>query len=110
MRIAAMPGKNQQLVARNHVAKNIGVRKNRTEHQGPGDDSRTIHWALCKHFVAAEHCLAYKRSGDSVSDGVHGGRVYKMQSGGEILVNQKQWRAFGNDAANVPRVDTVVLQ
>jgi hypothetical protein len=75
MRKAAMPGEDQQLIVRKHFAKDIGIGKDGTEHQGPGDYSRAIHGAEGKHVVAATNGFANQGAGDSVRDGVHGGSV-----------------------------------
>ena len=77
-----MPGKNQQLVARNYVAKNVGVRKNRAEHQRPGRDPRAVH-GEGQHFVAAENRFADQRSGDPVGDGVQWRKSLQDETGAE---------------------------
>src|SRR5437588_11803726 len=85
MRDAAVPGDDEQPVVRKNVAKHVGVRKNRAQHQRPRDDSSTRGfkpnaglqpgiWACrlqAKHVRTTKNRLADQRARDAVCDGVH---------------------------------------
>jgi hypothetical protein len=66
-----MPGQQQQLVVRKHIAKHVRVRENCAQHQCPGDNAPLIDRDGRKKVAAAKGCFADKRASDAMSDGVH---------------------------------------
>jgi hypothetical protein len=84
MRDAAVPGDDQQIIAGQHVAKHVRVRKNRAKHGGPGHDALAIHRARSEQIIAVEKRLGDQRSGDSMCDGVHNFAMILV-----LLKNQK---------------------
>ncbi len=71
MREAAMPGDDEKLVAGEEVPDDIGIRKDRAEHQRPRDDAAAVHRVRGKHVLAAENGFSDQCAGDAVSDRVH---------------------------------------
>src|ERR1700687_1970069 len=73
MRDAAMPGHDEEIVARDKFPKDVGVGEHHAEHQRPGNDSFAIQRFCSEHVLAAKSRLRDKRAGDAVSDGIHAG-------------------------------------
>src|ERR1700738_1186590 len=70
---AAMPGHDEEIVAREKFPEYVGVREHCAQHQRPGNDSSAIHRLCAEDVVAAKGRLRDQRAGDAVSDCVHAG-------------------------------------
>src|SRR6266446_7536216 len=110
MRDAAVPGENEEIVVREKVAEDVGVREDRTEHQRPRDDALAIHRLCAEHVLPAEGSLGYKCAGDTVRDGVHPGSLADLPRLERISAHSKQRRTLGEDSADTPRGNAVALQ
>ena len=72
---AAMPRQNKEIVVREKFAEDVGVRKDRTQHKRPSDDSLAIQRLRAEHVLPAKRGLGDERAGYAVSDGVHAGSL-----------------------------------
>jgi len=97
MRQAAMPGNDEQLIAGENIPDDIGIRKNRAQHEGPGDDSAAVHRMRGKHVLAAKNCLPDQCAGDAVCDGVHR----------SVLADGDQRVGLGDDFADAESGDSM---
>src|SRR5260370_15920546 len=71
MRDASMQSENQQLVTRNEVPEDIGIREDRADHERPSEDSPAVHRVRSKHVLAAEHGFSDQSASDAMSDRIH---------------------------------------
>ena len=78
---AAVPRQDKKIVVREKVAEDVGVRKDRTEHEGPGNDSFAIHRLRAEHVLPAKRGLSDERAGYAVSDGVHAESLQELVVG-----------------------------
>ena len=100
MRQAAMPRDDEQLIAREKIPDDIGIRKNRAEHQRPSDDSPAIHRARGEHIFAAENGLPNQCAGDPMYDRIHR----------SFLADGEQRASFGHNFADATGGDAVSLE
>ena len=89
MRDAAMPGENEQVVAREDVANNVRIRKNRPKRRCRGDDAGCAHARPAlgglshQEIVAAKQRLPQQRARNPMRDRVHPGQ--RTARSGEVL-------------------------
>ena len=68
---AAMPSQDEEFVVRDKFAEDVGVRKDRAQHERPGDDALPIQRSRAEHVLSAKRGLGDERAGYAVSDGIH---------------------------------------
>ena len=97
MRDAAVPGKNQHAIPGEHVAKDVGIRKDGAQHERPGDDALPGHWALGDQVLTPEKRFADQRAGDPVCNRVH---VLWLGEERTCSADGDERRSLGQDAAD----------
>ena len=75
MRDAAVPRQNKKIIVREKIAEDVGVGKDRAEHERPGDDSLTIQRLRAEHVLPAKRSLGNERAGYAERDGIHAGSL-----------------------------------
>ena len=71
MRDATVPSDHQEFIVRENIPDDVGIRKDRAEHQRPGDDAAALHGVRGKHVLAAEDRFSDQCAGDAMGDRVH---------------------------------------